>query len=124
MNCPFCIENIKDRIIAATDIMAVIKDSSPVSRWHVLIIPVRHCTTYFDLTPQEKHDADYLIGQMRQKILNENPEVTGFNIGINCGESAGQTIFHTHIHLIPRRDQDTPVPRGGVRGVIPEKMNY
>lgn len=101
-----------------------IKDEFPVSEGHILIIPKNHSTEYFELSQQEKEDADKLISELREQISNNDPTVTGFNIGVNCGESAGQTIFHTHIHLIPRRDGDTSNPRGGVRGVIPDKMGY
>jgi len=61
---------------------------------------------------------------MREYLLSKDPTITGFNIGMNCGQSAGQSVMHAHFHLIPRRDGDTENPRGGVRGVIPEKMNY
>jgi ATP adenylyltransferase len=83
-----------------------------------------HTSDYFALTQTEKRDADRLIDIWRKKIAEMDSTVTGFNIGINCGESVGQTIFHCHIHLIPRRNGDTPAPRGGVRRVIPEKMGY
>jgi ATP adenylyltransferase len=79
---------------------------------------------YFSLTEIEKRDADRLIEICRKRITEKDSTVTGFNVGMNSGESAGQTIFHCHIHLIPRRDGDTPNPRGGVRGVIPDKMGY
>ena len=76
------------------------------------------------MTTAEKIDADNLLRILQKKISGADSTVTGFNVGMNCGESAGQTIFHAHIHLIPRRDRDTPNPRGGVRGVIPDKMDY
>ena len=102
----------------------VIKDGYPVSDGHVLIVPKRHSPDYFSLTEAEIQDANRLIQIMRKQISEKYAAVTGFNVGINSGESAGQTIFHCHIHLIPRRDGDTPNPRGGVRGVIPDKMSY
>lgn len=123
-DCPFCYENAKDRIIEEHNSAFVIKDGYPVSEGHVLIIPKRHSPDYFSLTEAEKQDADKLIQIMRKRISEKDLTVTGFNLGINSGESAGQTIFHCHIHLIPRRDGDTPNPRGGVRGVIPGKMGY
>ena len=101
-----------------------INDLNPVSDGHLLIIPKRHCTDFFQMTQQELIDANCLLKVLRKKILKNDSSVTGLNIGMNTGESAGQTVFHSHIHLIPRRDGDTPKPRGGVRGVIPEKMNY
>lgn len=104
--------------------MVAVEDTSPVTRYHMLVIPKRHCETYFELTKQERCDADTLLERLRRRVLEKDPSVTGFNIGTNAGVSAGQTVFHTHIHLIPRRDHDTPHPRGGVRGVIPDKMDY
>jgi diadenosine tetraphosphate (Ap4A) HIT family hydrolase len=101
-----------------------IKDKYPVTESHLLILPKRHTRDYFSMTAKERMDADKLIRVLRNRITRDDPTVTGFNIGMNAGVSAGQTIFHAHIHLIPRRDKDTPNPHGGVRGVIPEKMAY
>jgi len=101
-----------------------IEDRCPVTRFHHLIIPFRHCESVFDMTDSEHRDAASLIDRLRRQILEKDATVTGFNLGVNCGADAGQTIFHTHIHLIPRRAGDTPRPRGGVRGVIPDRMNY
>jgi diadenosine tetraphosphate (Ap4A) HIT family hydrolase len=112
------------RMVARQKYVFAVRDTSPVSDNHLLIIPFRHCETYFDLTAEERCDANALIQALRLEILAKDPLVDGFNIGVNCGETAGQTIFHTHIHLIPRKKNDTPHPRGGVRGVIPDKMNY
>jgi ATP adenylyltransferase len=122
--CRFCFDQIKDRIVSEYGLVVAIKDNYPVSNGHILIISKNHSTNYFEMTTQEKQDADVLLSELRIRILKEDPSVTGFNVGMNCGESAGQTIFHTHIHLIPRRDGDTPNPKGGVRGVIPDKMGY
>lgn len=122
-SCPFCgIDPLE--VVAEYNSVYAVKDTSPVSEGHVLVIPRRHCETYFELTREERGDVHTLIEKMRQKILEIDPMVVGFNLGINCGEAAGQTIFHTHIHLIPRRKDDTPCPRGGVRGVIPDRMDY
>ena len=101
-----------------------IKDRYPVTRYHTLVMPRRHTPDFFTMTSQERRDTEALILLTKNKILEKDPSVTGFNLGVNCGESAGQTIMHAHMHLIPRRDGDTPFPRGGVRGVIPEKMPY
>jgi diadenosine tetraphosphate (Ap4A) HIT family hydrolase len=76
------------------------------------------------MTDQERRDAESLIRILKKRLSESDESITGFNVGMNCGESAGQTIFHAHIHLIPRRDGDTPDPTGGVRGVIPDKMSY
>ena len=123
-DCPFCHNNIKSKIVAELNSVVALEDTSPVTPGHLLIISKRHCMNFFHMTPEEQMDATNLLTILSRKILKGDPSITGFNIGINNGESAGQTIFHCHIHLIPRRDGDTPEPRGGVRGVIPDKMNY
>jgi ATP adenylyltransferase len=124
-DCLFC-QALSDesRIVEELDSVVAIKDGYPVSEGHLLVLPKRHILDYFTMTAQEREDADDLLRILRNKIAGEDKSVTGFNVGANCGESAGQTIWHAHIHLIPRRDGDTPNPRGGVRGVIPEKMDY
>ena len=123
-DCPFCYENIKSRIVDYYHSVVAIKDDFPVSNGHLLIIPKRHCTDFFHMTQKEQIHANSLLKILHEKISERDSTVTGFNVGMNKGESAGQTIFHCHIHLIPRRNGDTPSPRGGVRGVIPDKMNY
>ena len=123
-DCPFCYDNCKKRIVVESRGSFAIKDGYPVTEGHHLIITKRHAPDYFSLSDNEKRDAEALISMMQKRISENDPSVTGFNIGINNGKSAGQTIFHTHIHLIPRRDDDTPYPRGGVRGVIPGKRGY
>lgn len=123
-DCPFCHDNIKSKIIKELNSVAAIEDKTPVTPGHLLIIPRRHCTDFFQMTRDEQIDAGKLVSILQKQIQKSDSTVTGFNIGINNGESAGQTIFHSHIHLIPRRDGDTPEPRGGVRGVIPDKMSY
>ncbi len=121
--CPFC--NFDALPVAKENKTAfVIPDSSPVSRHHFLIIPKRHTGDYFDLNLEELCDCHKLIAALKTIILEKDPFVDGFNIGTNCGQTAGQTVFHMHIHLIPRRKNDTPHPRGGVRGVLPDKMDY
>ena len=91
---------------------------------HVLVLPIRHTTDFFSMTFEEKKDADKLIQILCDRIAKSDTTVTGFNVGTNCGKSAGQFIMHAHIHLIPRRDGDMAKPKGGVRGVIPDKMEY
>lgn len=122
--CSFCYENIKSEIIAEYNSAYAINDKYPVSKGHILIIPQRHTKDFFSMTTNERRDAQQLLLNMKKSIAEHDSSISGFNVGINCGESAGQTIFHAHIHLIPRRDGDTPNPRGGVRGVIPDKMSY
>lgn len=98
--------------------------SCPVSSGHTLIIPKRHTEDYFSMSAKEKDDCSKLVTILKRKIVENDPAVSGFNVGINCGETAGQTIFHAHMHLIPRRKGDCDNPRGGVRGVIADKMHY
>ncbi len=122
--CPFCGEALDGRLVAWEGSVLAVRDQYPVTPLHTLVIPRRHVADYFDLLPEERADAEALLRRLRQDILDEDPSVTGFNVGMNCGAAAGQTIMHVHIHLIPRRDGDTPNPRGGVRGVIPGRMDY
>ena len=122
-DCLFC-SIPDDRIIKENDLAFAMRDGFPVTAYHTLIIPKRHAETYFDMTRDEKEACDELMTQLRSEILDLDSSVTGFNIGMNAGISAGQTIFHCHIHLIPRRDGDVEQPRGGVRGVIPHKQSY
>ncbi|ABA87556.1 FHIT family hydrolase [Syntrophotalea carbinolica DSM 2380] len=122
--CPFCNPNIRSRIVAEHGSVFAVSDIYPVTDGHLLILPKRHISDWFSLTEEERQDAEKLILCMREKLLIDDPTITGFNIGVNCGASAGQTIFHVHIHLIPRRDGDVDDPRGGVRGVIPHKQKY
>jgi ATP adenylyltransferase len=113
-NCPFCYDNIKDRVVANYTSVVAIQDSYPVTDGHLLIVPKRHMEDYFSMNETEKMDIDVLIMELKNRIIEQDHSVTGFNIGTNVGEFAGQTIFHAHIHLIPRRNGDTPHPRGGV----------
>lgn len=122
--CPFCGDRVENRVVEENGTAIAIRDKYPVTQYHTLILPRRHTPDFFTMTSQERRDTEALVLLMKKKILEKDSSVTGFNIGVNCGESAGQTIMHAHMHLIPRRDGDTPLPRGGVRGVIPEKMAY
>ena len=99
-------------------------DTYPVSKLHCLIIPKRHIRDYFDLTEEELLACNNLIKNMKDEILKKDPTVEGFNIGTNSGKVSGQSIFHCHFHLIPRRKNDVKNPQGGVRSVIPNKQHY
>ena len=121
--CHFC-SLPNERIIDETETCLVIPDLYPVTPLHTLIITKRHVASYFDLNDQERQDVQSLINNHQLRIKEEDPTVSGFNVGINCGENAGQTVMHCHVHLIPRRKGDIDDPRGGVRGVIPEKRIY
>ena len=122
-DCIFC--NMESsRKIDENDLFYVIRDGYPVTSLHTLIIPKRHVETYFGLTEAEVLSMNIMINKHKELIEKEDTTVSGFNIGINCGEDAGQTVFHCHVHLIPRRKGDMDEPKGGVRGVIPDKRTY
>ena len=121
--CIFCY-GYADRVIDENELCFAIRDAYPVTKHHTLIIPKRHVANYFDLYQPELNAIHDLLNKQRDQIIALDPTITGFNVGINEGTSAGQTIFHAHIHLIPRRDGDTNNPTGGVRGVIPAKQSY
>jgi diadenosine tetraphosphate (Ap4A) HIT family hydrolase len=122
-NCPFCHPD-KERVTILSSANAfAIYDRFPVNPGHALIIPSRHCADYFDLSEEEQAACVKLLNNVKAVIEKEfKPD--GFNIGINIGEYAGQTVPHVHIHLIPRYKGDVPNPLGGVRGVIPSKKEY
>lgn len=98
-------------------------DANPVSKGHIIFMTKRHVENFFETTEEEKRDLFELIDKAKN-IIDKKYKPTGYNIGINCGVSAGQTVMHVHVHLIPRYDGDVENPRGGVRGVIPENKDY
>ena len=121
--CVFC--NLEDhRKLGRNESGFVIRDGFPVTPLHSLIIPSRHVSSFFELTEGETTDLLSLLRETREELSKEDPSIKSFNIGINDGPEAGQTIPHCHIHLIPRRAGDMENPRGGVRGVIPNKQSY
>jgi diadenosine tetraphosphate (Ap4A) HIT family hydrolase len=121
-DCPFC--NLSQaRIIDSNDLCIAIRDAYPVSPGHTLIIPKRHINSFFYATESERKLLSELLDSAKEKIVEEfNCEA--FNIGINDGELAGQTVPHLHIHLIPRFKNDSADPRGGVRWILPNKAKY
>ncbi len=121
--CPFCNLNPKVELISETATAVAFLDSFPVNQGHTLIVPKRHTANYFDLSIHEQRALWLVVNRCKTTIQKRfNPD--GFNVGINVGETAGQSVFHVHIHLIPRYKGDVENPRGGVRGVIPNKQNY
>jgi len=120
MQCDFCLTNHK--IFQNSNAFALY-DKYPVTIGHILIISNRHVANWFELSFKEQIDCMILVNEMKEYLQKEyNPD--GFNIGINIGTAAGQTINHVHVHLIPRYKDDCEDPTGGVRGVIPEKQKY
>jgi diadenosine tetraphosphate (Ap4A) HIT family hydrolase/5-methylcytosine-specific restriction endonuclease McrA len=122
-NCSFCTIEA-ERVIAQNELCFALRDGYPVSPHHTLIIPKRHLANFFDLYQPELNAVHALLHNMEAEIRGTDNQVTGFNIGVNVGHHAGQTVFHVHVHLIPRRHGDVDNPRGGVRGVIPGKQDY
>ena len=124
-DCLFCdLAQDGSRTIAENTLAFLIEDAYPVTEGHVLAIPKRHVDDYFGLVQAEINAINQLLTSYKSDLQRKDSTITGFNIGANCGEDAGQTIFHCHVHLIPRRKADVDDPTGGVRSVIPEKANY
>ena len=122
-NCIFC--NLpQERIVHEYKHFYVIRDAFPVTPLHSLIITKRHVVSYFQCSKAELEEIPIILDTQKTELKYLDNQITGYNIGMNIGEDAGQSIFHCHIHIIPRRKDDTPNPRGGIRGVIPEKQNY
>tara|TARA_Y100000590_G_scaffold131114_1_gene149804 strand:+ start:1894 stop:2286 length:393 start_codon:yes stop_codon:yes gene_type:complete len=121
--CLFC-NKAKQKIIYSSKLIFVVRDSYPVTKHHTLIVPHRHVSNFFDLNNNELFDLNQILKKQRKSLLNLDKKITGFNVGVNAGSDAGQSIMHCHIHLIPRRKGDIENPRGGVRGVIPSKQKY
>jgi diadenosine tetraphosphate (Ap4A) HIT family hydrolase len=121
--CPFCFLP-EERIVLKNDLAIAFFDAYPVTKGHALVIPKRHVEDYFSLTRDELLACDELLHALRLDAMAQDDAIQGFNIGMNAGAVAGQTVFHCHIHLIPRRPGDVENPRGGVRHLIPGKGHY
>lgn len=120
--CLFC--QPQSKIIDRNEEVIAIPDKYPITEGHTLIVPVRHVQSFFDLYSNEVIACFALINKMKERLVKKDSSISGFNIGINDGIDAGQTIFHCHIHVIPRRKGDVANPRGGVRNIIPQSGNY
>lgn len=121
-DCPFCSID-SGRLIIESESVIALWDGYPVSRGHALVVPKRHVSDWFDASREEKIaiiDAIELVKTEIEKAYQPD----GYNVGFNSGRAAGQTVFHLHVHVIPRYDSDSPDPRGGVRWVLPEKAAY
>ena len=121
-DCPFCTLPAS-RIIDRNEAGLVVRDAFPVTPGHTLVLPLRHVGTFFETTAEERSMLLSLLETAKQQ-LDADFAPAGYNIGINDGAAAGQTVLHLHIHLIPRYPLDCDDPRGGVRWVIPEKAKY
>ena len=114
----------KFKKIDENEFFFAVRDGYPVTPLHTLIIPKRHILSFFELNEIEQGELFSFLEKQKKSIVNEDTSVSAFNIGINDGPDAGRSVDHLHIHLIPRRKGDMDNPRGGVRGVIPEKQKY
>lgn len=124
--CPFCgIHQTPSHnsIVQSNEHAFLIRDGYPVSEGHSLIIPHRHTASFFDLTPTEQEAMFALLEQAKAELDNQY-QPAGYNIGINDGAAAGQTVPHCHMHVIPRYEEPGKDPRGGVRWVVPERADY
>lgn len=123
VNCPFCNPDSERELLLESATAYGMFDKFPVSNGHTLIIPKKHCSNYFELSFKEQSACWFMLNKAKE-ILTKEFKPDGFNIGININDAAGQTVPHVHIHIIPRYKDDVEEPRGGVRGVIPEKKSY
>ena len=121
-DCRFC-RSTSDRVMIKGELGFAAWDRHPVNDGHFLVIPYRHFASYFDITEEERNELWSLV-ERGQKIAEEKFSPDGYNIGINVGHWAGQSIHHLHIHVIPRYKGDVENPKGGVRAVIPQRRHY
>ena len=122
-SCPFC-DPPADRVLFQGECVFGLWDSYPVAPGYALVIPRRHVSSLFEATSEEQAELLEVLTAVRSKVLEAHSDIAGFNVGVNDGRAAGQTVDHLHIHLIPRYAGDHPDPTGGVRHVIPGKANY
>ena len=123
-DCIFC-NRINCKVISSTKHFFIIRDTAyPVTKHHTLIITNRHVDDFFDLTKDEMIDLDEVLKEQKKELKKLDKEISAFNVGVNIGKDAGQSIMHCHIHLIPRRKNDVKNPQGGVRAVISTKQHY
>ena len=123
-SCIFC-NKINCKVISTTKYFYVVRDTAyPVTKHHTLIITNRHEDDFFNLSEDEMSELDKILKEQKKKLKDLDKEISAFNVGVNIGKDAGQSIMHCHIHLIPRRKGDVQDPKGGVRGVIPSKQKY
>src|SRR5574339_94747 len=124
--CSFCDLDISSSpyILLINDVSYSLEDKFPIVKGHTLIVTKRHIPSFFDLSSYEKNQCVLMVDDVRKYWLQIDKTITGFNVGFNDGVDAGQTIFHCHIHVIPRRKQDVLDPTGGIRNIIPGKGRY
>ena len=123
-SCPFCSMIQSGDVVIDGNLAAVILDGFPVTIGHSLVIPKRREPDFSKLSTDEQSEILSLASERMRQLQSEDPSITGFNLGVNVGTSAGQTVEHAHLHVIPRREGDVEDPRGGVRWVMPSKADY
>jgi ATP adenylyltransferase len=121
-DCPFC--NVVSPVKARNSMAIAFDDNYPVVKYHTLVTPIRHVSSFFELASFEYRVCILLINDLRDIITKNDRTVAGFNIGVNDGIDAGQTVFHCHIHVTPRRKGDVTNPSGGIRNIIPATSKY
>ena len=123
-DCIFC-NKTNCTVVSLTKHFFIIRDTAyPVTKHHTLIITNRHVADFFELTKEEMAELDEVLKKQKEELKKIDKEISAFNVGVNIGKDAGQSIMHCHLHLIPRRKGDVEDPSGGVRGVIPKKQKY
>ncbi|WP_295389809.1 HIT family protein [uncultured Thiodictyon sp.] len=125
-DCPFCDPNPKF-VVAESPLVLTLRDAFPVAPGHTLICPRRHFADLFEATVEEMAEVWAAVRQAAADLtagVDGIPRPDGFNVGVNVGTAAGQTVMHLHVHLIPRCHGDQPDPRGGIRRVIPARADY
>lgn len=120
--CPFCSVGA-ERIAVQNDLALALHDAFPLTQGHTLVVPRRHVADYFDLSPREQAAIWELVNRVRELLAMES-QPDGYNLGVNVGLAAGQTVGHAHVHVIPRCHGDTDDPRGGVRWIFPKLARY
>ena len=120
--CPFC-QPDSEQIWFEDQTSFVLRDAYPISQGHALVVPKQHIASLYDFPADRQAALWQLVSEARRRI-DEELRPDGFNVGVNDGEAAGQTVMHAHIHVIPRWTDDVADPRGGIRWVIPEKARY
>jgi diadenosine tetraphosphate (Ap4A) HIT family hydrolase len=121
-DCPFC-QPAPERVVAETSLTITLRDGFPVSPGHTLVVPKRHFPDLFEADPEEVAQIWQALRQAAQELIAER-KPDGFNVGVNVGRAAGQTVMHLHVHLIPRYTGDQTDPRGGVRRIFPDLADY
>jgi diadenosine tetraphosphate (Ap4A) HIT family hydrolase len=121
--CPFCQRIEEEDVVASTPLAVAFPDAYPISQGHMLVVPRRHEPEFFNLSPDEQGQMLALSGELHRQLFAELG-FDGVNLGVNCGEVAGQTIAHAHLHFIPRYRGDAVEPAGGIRWLFPDKARY